>query len=169
MTSLSDYFRAQADWRRQKAEQYPEDERNAQSAAALDSLAEFVEPDESGEWEAGRAVLEALEPHLSESVQLGGDEARRAVARYGYGYGATSIVQHNEFLDELVTLCMVDAYEHAGEHDGDDWTETLYDFEIEAAVSDVHLPRRYFERRKGWTEAEGRQAVEEYSRIDARG
>ena len=42
MSSLQDNFRAQARWRREKAEEYPDDERNAQSAAALESLAEYV-------------------------------------------------------------------------------------------------------------------------------
>ena len=84
--SLSDYFRSQADWRRQKAEEYPEDERNAQSAAALESLAEYVEPDEHGEYEAG-PVIDRLLPHLADhGMSLGGEETARAVSRYGFGY-----------------------------------------------------------------------------------
>jgi hypothetical protein len=43
MSSISDYFRAQAGWRDGKAEEYPADERNARSAAALRSLADYID------------------------------------------------------------------------------------------------------------------------------
>ena len=164
--SLSGYFRSQADWRRQKADEYPEDERNAQSADALESLAAFIEPNEHGDYEAG-AMIDRLNAHLfGPGMPLGGEQTQREVSRYGFGYRVTS-AQHIEFLDELATLCLVDAYEFAREH-GDDPTGTLFDFELAAAGDDVMLPRRYFERRARSAEHELEEAVASYrSEVDS--
>jgi hypothetical protein len=41
--SLQDTFREQAEWRREKAKQYPADERNLKAAAAFDQLAATVD------------------------------------------------------------------------------------------------------------------------------
>jgi hypothetical protein len=158
--SLSNYFRSQADWRRQKAEEYPEDERNVQSADALESLADYVERDERGDCKAGR-IIDALEPHLFEEFSFGGEETGREASRYGFGYKTTSPLQHEEFLEELATLCMVDAYQFASEH-GVDPSETLLGFEIDAARAGVALPHYYFRRRPRSTEWELEQAVREY-------
>jgi len=159
MSDLSSYFRAQADWRRAKADEYPDDERNAQSAEALESLAGYVESEE-GELAAARQ-LAAIQPHLFEGFTLGGEETQRAVVRYGYGYRAVSPTQHDEFLEDLAVTCLDDAYRFAGDHD-DDPTETLYEFEIEAAQAGVMLPRRYFDRRSHSTEVELEEAVASY-------
>ena len=155
LMSLSDYFRSQADWRRQKAEQYPEDERNAQSAEALESLADYVEGDEPSS-----QLIAGLGEHLLEGVTLGGEETQREVARYGFGHRVTAL-HHAEFLDELTTLCLVDAYEFAREH-GDDPTGTLFGFEVDAAREDVMLPRRYFELRTRTHEHQLETAVASY-------
>ncbi len=158
--SLSDYFRSQADWRQRKAEEYPDDARNAQSAAALYSLAEYVEPDERGDHEA--EGVDALLPHLFEGFSLGGEEAHRAVSRYGFGYTATAPTQHIEFLEGLQVSCMEDAYEFARDAgEGDDPTETLWPCELEAARRGVFLPTLYFERRRNSTEAECEEWVEQ--------
>jgi hypothetical protein len=157
MTQLSEYFRAQAEWRHGKAEEYPEDERNAQSATALDALAEYVEAD--GQHEG--VFASSLTPHLFEEFSLGGEETRHAVSRYGFGHGVSTL-HHIEFLGELAVTCLVDAYEHAREVKEGDPTGTLLDFEVQAACDDVFLPRRYFERRSGSTEPELQEAVTAY-------
>ena len=153
MTALGDYFRAQAEWRSAKAEDYPEDRRNAQSAVALVSVAAFV--DENSEL----AVVKALGPHLFQGAILGGEESQRAVARYGYGYGVVA-GQHEEFLDDLVELCVADAYMFVAEHD-DDPTGTLFEFEVDAARDDVFLGPYYFRRRAGSTQGELEAWVQE--------
>jgi hypothetical protein len=142
--SLSGYFRDQANWRDLKAEEYPEDARNAQSAAALRSLADYVE---SGERETVNAV-QALEPfEYGSGVLIGGPAAGRAVSRYGYGYPVT-VSSHQEFLTELVVLCIEGAYEQVGEQAGEgDPSGTLYDFEVEAAKDGVVLGPHYFRLR----------------------
>ena len=158
MNQLHDYFRAQADWRRGKAEQYPTDAGNLQSAEALDSLAEFVEPTDHGTSEAG-SLADALAPHLRDG-SLGGKQVAREVVRYGYGYPATATMQHEEFLGELVALCAADAYDFAREHE-DDPTGTLYGFEVEAAIADAPLPPQYWKRRARSTEGELEAVVSE--------
>jgi hypothetical protein len=155
MSDLSEYFRSQAGWRRVKAEEYPEDERNPQSAAALDSLAEYVED----EAEAG-SVLTRLEPHLFEGPTLGGEKTNREVARYGFGYEVRR-AHHEEFLEELTVTCIQDAYEFVREH-ADDPTETLFEFEIDAAREGVYLPEYYWRRRSHSVEYELEEAVGSY-------
>jgi len=166
MSELGSYFRAQAEWRRGKAEEYPDDERNAQSAEALESLAEYVES------EVGRITavheLVLLEPHLFEGLTLGGEETQRTVSRYGYGYRAVAPFEHDHILGELVVTCLTDAYDFAADH-GEDPTETLLPVEIEAAQAGVHLPRRYFERRSHSTEPELEEAVASFRAAQSEG
>lgn len=158
MQTLSTYFRSQADWRRGKAEEYPDDPRNLQSAEALDSLAAYVEHEDAA------LLAAALEPHLDDDG-LGGDQTAREVARYGFGFG-TSTRQHFEFLEELCALCAEDAY--TAVFDGGDGAaetdaaETLHPFELEAAAADVDLPRRYFELRRRTPTHELEEIVAEF-------
>jgi hypothetical protein len=138
--NLADYFRSQADWRDLKAEEYPDDPRNEQSAAALRSLAEYVESDEREAVAAARAF---------DPAELGAEEVRRVVARYGYGHTVTD-GSHEEFLHELVALCVQRAYEAVSEHaSDDDPSGMLHGFEVEAAREGVRLAPQYFSRRAG--------------------
>jgi hypothetical protein len=154
--SLSDYFRAEAQWRRGRADEFPEDERNEQSAVALESLAEYVEREDAAQF------VGALEPYLFEGVDLGGEEVRRVVSRYGFGYNATTPVMHAAFLEELAVLCAVDAYELVRETGDEDPSGTLFDFELDAAREGVFLPSRYFELRARKAEGELAEVVAAY-------
>jgi hypothetical protein len=155
MNELAEYFRSQAEWRWTKAEEYPEDKRNEQSAKALESLAAFVDSDG-----VNVQTLAYLESNLSEKFSLGGEQTQREVSRYGYGYPVTE-GSHIDFLEELAQFCLQDAYEFATEH-GEDWTETLFEFELEAARYDVVLPPHYFRNRAKSTESESEEAVRAY-------
>ena len=149
---LSDYLRSKAEWRRRQEKEFPNDERNERSAAALDSLADYVEgPDVS------KAAVERLGPHQFDEETLGGERTARAVSKYGWGTHITTS-HHAAFLDELAVLCDFDAYEHAAEH-GEDPSGTLTTFELEAAKDSVVLPRRYFEIRQHADEDELKKAV----------
>jgi hypothetical protein len=154
---LAEYFRDQANWRGMKAEEYPDDVRNVQSAEALEDLADYVDahPDD--------ATVRFLVEHIpATGAGPGGEETQRAVSRYGFGYRVTQM-HHAGFLEELAVLCLVDAYESCREvGDGEDWTGTLYPFEVEAAQTNVFLPQSYFEQRRHWTEQEAQQAVAQY-------
>ena len=152
---IAEYFRAQSEWRRLKAAEYPDDGRNAQSAAALESLADYVDGEERDD-----RLIAALQPFASE-LTLGGEETARRVSRYGFGYNATSPAQHEEFLEELRALCLYDAYEFARQS-GVDFSGELHPGELDAARRDVSLPLRYFERRAGSTEGELEEAIASY-------
>jgi hypothetical protein len=150
---LAAYFRAQAEWRDGKAAEYPDDHRNAQSATALRSLAEFAEESESD----GLEHAVALQQHLHDGgLEFGGEQARRAVARYGYGYGVTSR-SHGQFLEELRALCLQDAYEFVSEDPCEaDPTGPLHDFEVDAALEAIVLDGGYWTRR-----AQGHMSVQD--------
>ena len=155
---LSDYLRSMAEWRRRQEREYPNDRRNDKSAAALESLADFVDgPDVSGE------ALDRLRPHQRDGDSLGGDRARRAIERYGY---QNIIIEdhHRAFLDELGALAELDAYELALGN-GEDPTGTLKDFELDAAREGLALPIRYFEVRTDASDEELRASLDRHREI----
>lgn len=170
---LSDYLRAQANWRELKAKEYPEDERNAQSAAALNSLADYVndDPEERDSWR-----LPILEEQMEVCATFGdvaqpGQNVSRFLSRYGFHYPAHTRWQHAECLAGLVPLALLDAYELAcaGTPDGDRGDEHLAEladryglnpWEVEAALGGVTLGQDYFHRRSDWTEQEQRDAID---------
>ena len=163
-SNLAHYFRSQAEWRDAKTDQYPEDERNSPSAAALRSsvaallsLADYVEPIDSREAESPSgdrylSHVSEIELHLHEGT-LGG----KRVASYGYGRRVGS---QEQFLEELLLLCYEDAYDHAAEHH-EDRTGALHPFEVAAARNGVHLPQGYWRRRDHATVAELERWVSE--------
>ena len=162
-TDLANYFRAQAEWRDAKAEEYPEDKRNAKSAVALRALAEYVEPieHETAESPSGEHYLSfvlPVEAHLFEGMILGGERTRREVSRYGYGHPVTGSPE--QFLGDLLLLCIKDAYEHAAEH-GDDPTGALHPFEVDAAKDGIFMEPSYWRHRDRSAIAEREKRVHE--------
>ena len=158
------YLRSQADRRREKAEKHPEEARNAQSAQALDALADHVDT-EPGDFDPH--ALKILERQMQGAgTPSATREVGRAVARFGFGYP----VGHRadiDFIDELAVLAVIDAYEAlaSGSSDHDRRDEHLTDpeghalnpWEVEAALDGVTLDRGYFDRRGTLTEAEQRE------------
>ena len=160
-TALGDFFRDQAGWRWSKAEEYPEDKRNEQSARALEDLARWVELEGDGSGTREAEFVPAVEEHMF-GASLGGEEAKRAVARYGFGYEVDRTT-HEEFMRELWVHCMEDAYEFAREHE-DDPTGALLPFELEAAKEDVSLPPQYWSLRPKSLVSELEETVDSYLR-----
>jgi hypothetical protein len=155
--ALSAYFRSQANWRWYKAERYPMDKRNEQSARSLDALASYVQ--ESDEPELVQLVS-ALELQLFDGVMLGGERTAREVSRYGYGY-EVGPRQHLGLLRDLVHLCAWDDYEHL--RDGADPPPVgLAGFEVAAARDGLRFPKRYWLYRGVWSLSEQERAVESY-------
>jgi hypothetical protein len=161
---LSEYVRELALWREEKAEEYPDDERNTQSAEALNSLAQYVESEE----------VELMDPNvrflnnLDAGGHIGiGESLHRLMSRYGFGYAARSVVQHEAFLDELAVAALKDLFEDAGEQH-QDWSGVLTDAEVEAVERGVRLPQQHWERRRQMTEAEIEEAVVNFALEDAR-
>jgi hypothetical protein len=159
--SISNYLRGQADWRSQKAFQY-EDGRNLRSATALEALADYVSDGHADD------LVAILAPHTWEGDNLGGEQTKRLTSRYGFDYAVTSDLQHREMLFDLWISAMQDAYEHAADH-GEDWTETLYPCEVEAAVAcdPLHLPDKYLEHRFKATEDEACELLASYREVRA--
>lgn len=108
-STLSNYLSERAGWREEKAEQYPEDGRKARSAAALHSLAAYVD---SAELNARTAIwfLGILE---YEGKMNFGQEGRRLVGRYGFDHKVIDSTRHDAFLAELQQVAASDAYEFA--------------------------------------------------------
>ncbi len=103
MLTLVDYVRAQAQWRAEKAAQYPDDERNQRSAEALRTLAEALEQmrGENGE------LIGQIEDLIRE--QRWGTPGRgveTAISRYGFD---TEPAESSAFLDELLLAAGEDA------------------------------------------------------------
>lgn len=157
---LSDYVRHQAEWREAKSEQYSDDSRNAQSAQALNSLAEFLEHEDAS---LSRSVnfINALDDYGTGTLILG-EEARRTIDRYGFEFKVTNIAQHEAFLDELAAVVMEDLYAEAREQ-REDLSGELFDFEVAAAIKGVYLPRRYWDMRSHMSEPEIEEAIAAYS------
>jgi hypothetical protein len=151
--ALAAYFRDRAAWRDAKSAEFPADEGNRRSAAALRSLAEYVEqhPD--------LASVHDLAPHVDEEntqLILGGTRTEREVGRYGYADDDSPTSLHHEaFLGELVPLCLEDAYDRYaneyryGEPAGrgvPDTSGQLFYFELDAARDGVTMPAGYWRR-----------------------
>ena len=156
---LSNYVREQAGWREEKAEDHPDDQRNVQSAKALNSLADYLEHEDAS---VNQNVNFLCELDAGTGSFTPGEQGRYLVGRYGFGYAATSVAQHEALLDELSIAAMKDIYEEAADS-GTDWSEQLFPCELEAAKRRVHLPDRYWDMRRHITEREIDEAIAGYS------
>jgi hypothetical protein len=154
---LAEIFRDQARWRQTKAEEYPDDYRNAQSASALNSLANYV-------LECDPTEVEDAHDFLFNGVHFAGEQTGHAVSRYGFGYNALTDSQHSEFIKELIqVVAMRDAFDSVREIGSDSWAwELLTPAERDAAIADVSLPDRYFEARARSTEEAIEAAIASY-------
>ena len=98
--ALAEFVRERASWRRTKAHQFPDDERNRASAHALEDLARYVEqlPD------TDRSLIELIELDAFDDRDrfIASQEARRAVARWGYDSG--SFMRPRDVIQDLVAI-----------------------------------------------------------------
>lgn len=79
--ALVDYLREQARWRRDKADEFPEESRNQRSAIALEGLADFVERQPENDLLLGGLVF--LSPDWPAGVYTPGPKVSRLLSRYG--------------------------------------------------------------------------------------
>lgn len=99
--ALADYVRDQAAWRRTKAAQFPDDPRNASSANALERLALFVEDLESSD----RDLHDLIELNAFDGAQfVASDDARRAIASWGFDRDDTTVRRFRDLIKELVAI-----------------------------------------------------------------
>lgn len=152
MSYLSSYVRAQAEWRRAKAEEYPEDERNARSAAALEDFAQYVaELEEAGDPRA-RYLAQYHQPGGAETP-IGGEETGRQISRWGFHRSAITRQQQDEFVSELCALAAQDAFEWIRDTRGDFPADELLEHgltesDVRRALNDqmpssVHFAQEY--------------------------
>lgn len=106
MSILSEYLSGQARWREAKAEQYPEDERNEQSAEALKSLAAYVDSDDC----ANKTAVWFLGILEHEGQMNFGEKGGRLTSRYGFDRKITDSKQHDKFLAQLQRIAADDTY-----------------------------------------------------------
>lgn len=83
-SALAGYFRAQAEWRLAKAEEYPDDSRNWRSAEDLNRLAEYVE------------LLPDDDPRIVAAGTFGPEDVLEFVGLGEGGYPASRIGFTNE-------------------------------------------------------------------------
>jgi hypothetical protein len=96
------YIRSTADWRDRKAEEYPDDERNARSATALREMADLVEqlPEDAAEFVALSEVILCV---LTDDILMPGEEASRFLSRYGFSGTRLPLPYFGEFVQIAVT------------------------------------------------------------------
>jgi hypothetical protein len=100
--TLAAFIRDQASWRRSQATRFPDDARNPRSAAALDELATYVEQLA----DTDRALRELVElDAFSDDLDRfeGGNEARRAIARWKFA-DDTDLMRPPDLLQDLVAI-----------------------------------------------------------------
>jgi hypothetical protein len=110
MSQLSSYIGSQAAWRREKAEQYPDDERNARSAVALEGLADHVAELEAARDPRVRYLVQFHQPG-GPGTPIGGEETQRQISRWGFHRSDITPEQRDEFVTELCALAAQDAFE----------------------------------------------------------
>ena len=95
--ALADFVHVRADWRAEKARQWPEDPRNARSADALRALESWVLA-----LPASDERLRRLAAHYPEDIAFlpAGDGAAHFVSRYGYSF----VANPDRFLGVFVVL-----------------------------------------------------------------
>lgn len=103
MLTLADYVRSQAQWRADKAAQYPDDERNMRSAQSLRALADAMESMGAD----GEELIGSIEALIREQRWgTPGKGVEAAVSRYGFD---GEPAEPEAFLAELLGAAREDA------------------------------------------------------------
>ncbi len=107
-------IQGQADWRAQKAEEYPEDERNARCSAALSRLAKSVEAisDDHPLFQRLKRLANTLGEDGMYQILEDGEE-NRLISRYGFDFPADDGSEPERFLIEVIEI-YVNALERRG-------------------------------------------------------
>ena len=147
---FAQYLRELASWRREKAEEYPDDPRNGRSAKALDELADHFEGSEE------------VKPWVRNALEEGGDppgeRLKREASRHGYDFPVKSAESRTSALETMAVDAVIDAYDNVTPEG--DATGLLNSWEEQAARDGLELERRYFERRMNMTEAEQEEWID---------
>ena len=107
-------IQGQADWRTRKAEEYPEDERNARCSVALSRLAESVKAisDDHPLFQRLERLANTLsDDEIYQKLEYG--EENRLIRRYGFDSPADDGSDPERFLTEVIEI-YVNALERRG-------------------------------------------------------
>jgi hypothetical protein len=107
--AIVNYLLGQAEWREQKAIEYHDDSRNAQSGACLRSLAAYV----LGRTDGDEVLRELATLTVHEGMFTPFAEGAWLISRFGYDY---STEDHAGFLARLMTVTRREAIAFAREH-----------------------------------------------------
>jgi hypothetical protein len=99
-TVLSEHLEYSADFRARKAEEFPEDTRNAHSAKALSQLATAVWDDAVMPTEVAESLFELTMERYAVDVPMFCEDASYAISRYGFN----SHEDASAFVKSLVTM-----------------------------------------------------------------
>lgn len=109
--ALANYFWGQTQWRQQKAEEYPDDHRNARSALGLEELAQWVQG--LDDTDPRLRTLAALDWwHEGDEVFPVGEESGRVASRYRFDLEDES---PDRFLARFIQACVEDALQQEAE------------------------------------------------------
>jgi hypothetical protein len=107
--AIVNYFLGQVEWREQKAIEYPDDSRNAQSGACLRSLAAYV----LGRTDGDEVLRELATLTVHEGMFTPFAEGAWLISRFGYDF---STEDHAGFLARLMTVTRREAIAFVREH-----------------------------------------------------
>lgn len=107
--AIVNYLLEQAAWREQKAVEYPDDSRNAQSVACLRSLAAYVR----GRTEDDEVLSELATLAVRDGMFMPFTEGAWLISRFGYDF---STEDYAGFLASLTTVTRREAIAFAREH-----------------------------------------------------
>lgn len=147
---FAQYLRELASWRREKAEEYPDDPRHSRSAKALDELADhFEESQEVKPW---------MHDALEQGANPPGERLKREASRHGYDFPVKSAESRTTALESMAVDAVIDAYDNVTPEG--DATGLLHPWEEQAARDGLELERRYFERRMSMTAGEQEEWID---------
>ena len=107
--AIVNYLLAQAEWREQKAVEYPDDNRNAQSAACLRSLAAYI----LGRTGDDKALRELATLAVRDGMFMPFTEGAWLISRFGFDF---SNEDNAGFLASLTAVTRREAIAFAREH-----------------------------------------------------
>ena len=130
---LVDFLLEQAKWRSRVAEDYPEDGRNEQSAAALTELAEFVKRMPVNH--PAFVAINILDGYGGGGIMAGGAGSSSMAGRFGFvnQWVAPTEEDMEQFVTELVDTYVSDWLDEYIEGGCDDWEDIAEDVGVGSA------------------------------------
>jgi hypothetical protein len=138
---LAEALDQSARWRQSKAVDYPEDPRNAKSAAALARAAAYVRQKEGGGIHLMRELVAACDETGYDFTSFGlpGEESQRLAGRYGFDHdpGLPDDASHDALLRQIFVASLDDIRDAF-----DNWDDEVPPDSALGRLFAEHLPQR---------------------------